>query len=61
MSGKERESIKSDIQYLTKRIIEKFELFKYDSGIAMESHNAESFIFYVENIIRKKKNKKEDK
>ncbi|WP_417885073.1 hypothetical protein [Zunongwangia sp.] len=54
---KDRESIESDIQYLTERIIEKYELLKYDLGIKMESHKTNFFIFDVENIIRKQEEK----
>jgi len=57
---KERESIESDIQYLTKRMIENYELLKYDLGIKMESHKTDLFIFDVEAIIRKQENNEEE-
>ncbi|TQD34029.1 hypothetical protein [Haloflavibacter putidus] len=54
---KDRESIESDIQYLTEQIIEKYELLQYDLGIKMESHKTDFFIFDVENIIRRQEEK----
>lgn len=57
---KERQSIESDIQYLTNRMIEKYELLEYDLGIKMESHKTDFFTYDVENIIRKQENKEEE-
>ncbi|MAO18918.1 MAG: hypothetical protein CMH44_18995 [Muricauda sp.] len=59
-SKKEKESIESDIQYLTKNMIEKYKLLEYDLGITMESHKTNFFIFDVEDIIRKEENIEEE-
>lgn len=48
----EKDSLELQIQYLTKQMIEKYELLKYDLGIKMESHKTKFFILDVENIIR---------
>lgn len=57
---KDRESIENDIQFMTKRMIENYNLINYDEGITMEYYKTSLFITDVEAILLEQAEKQEE-